>query len=315
MIERIVNNFPIEKSVSSEFLLRLGDGKVWELVAAKGAVPEVRQLGRMMRLKRSYQTADHSKLVFLRNGLGKGKSDGSIQGVDEDLEAYLIELGWKAHTLNSIRLWSHDSAPDFICEFRYQEGSHEQSISSMRLSLLPIYQGAEQLGGLPLHSALVKHNDMGVMLAAPKKTGKSTCCSRFPSPWEVLCDEEALIVRDDRKQFIAHPFPTWSYYVAGDDKKTWDTQHPMPIAGIFFLEQSEKDQVAPIGQGEAAAFINQTATQVCHRFWNNLSHDEVSARKKRLFQNACELAQAIPTFKLRVSLEGRFWEQIERVIF
>ena len=138
MIERIVNNFPIEKSVSSEFLLRLGDGKVWELVAAKGTGSEVRQLGRMMGLKRSYQTADHSKLVFLRNGLGKGKYDKSVEGVDEDLEANFIELGWKAHTLNSIRLWSHDSVPDVFCELRHQEGAHVQSILSMRLSLLPI---------------------------------------------------------------------------------------------------------------------------------------------------------------------------------
>jgi len=253
--------------------------------------------------------------VFIRNGWGKGKYEESYQDVDEDLEAYLSESGWKAHPLNSIRLWSHDSVEDVICEFRHQEGAHQQSISSMRLSLLPIYYGAEQLGGLPLHSALVKYKDMGLMLAAPKKTGKSTCCSRFPSPWQVLCDEETLIVRDDRKQFMAHPFPTWSEYVAGDGKRTWDTQHHVPVAGIFFLEQSEQDQVAPIGQGEAAAFINQTATQVCHRFWNNLSHDEVRARKKRLFKNACELAQAIPTFKLRVSLEGRFWEQIEKVIF
>ena len=185
----------------------------------------------------------------------------------------------------------------------------------MRLSLLPIYKTAEQLGGLPLHSALVKHNDMGVMLAAPKKTGKSTCCSRFPSQWQVLCDEETLIVRDDRKQFMAHPFPTWSEYVAGDGKRTWDTQQHIPVAGIFFLEQSEQDQVAPIGKGEAAAFINQMGTQACYRFWGNLPDDEVRARKKRLFQNACELAAAIPTFKLGVSLAGRFWEQIEKVLF
>jgi SynChlorMet cassette protein ScmC len=315
MIERIVNNFPIEKSVSSEFFLRLGDGKVWALVAAKGTDSEVRQLSKMMRVKRSYQTADHSKLVFIRNGWGKGKFEKSIQSVDEDLEGYLIGLGWKAHTLNSIRLWSHDLVPDVICEFRHQEGAHVQSILSMRLSLLPIYYGAEQSGGLPLHSALVKHNDMGVMLAAPKKTGKSTCCNRFPSPWQVLCDEETLIVRDDQKQFMAHPFPTWSCFVAGDGKRTWDTQQHIPVAGIFFLEQSQKDQVAPLGQGEAAAFINQMATQVCHRFWGNLSHDEVRARKERLFKNASELAKAIPTFKLGVSLEGRFWEEIEKAIF
>ena len=79
MIERRVNNFPIEKTVSSEFLLRLGDGKVWELVAAKGTGSEVRQLGRMMRLKRSYQTTDHSKLVFIRNSLSFDIENPSVQ--------------------------------------------------------------------------------------------------------------------------------------------------------------------------------------------------------------------------------------------
>lgn len=314
MIEKIVNNFPFEKTFSSEFLLELGNGQVWTLAAAKGAGSEVRRLGKMMRLKRSSQTADHSKLVFIRNGWGIGKYDKSIQSADEDLETYLIELGWKAHTLNSIRLWSHDSVPDVVCEFRHQKGAHIESILSMRLALLPIYQTAEMLGGLPLHSALVKNNDMSVMLAAPKKIGKSTCCGRFPSPWQVLCDEETLIVRNNRNQFMAHPFPTWSDYVAGDGKRTWDTQHHMPVAGIFFLEQSEKDQVASLGRGEAAAFINQMATQASYRFWGNLPVDEVRAKKKRLFQNSCELAEATPTFKLKVSLEGRFWEQIEEVL-
>jgi SynChlorMet cassette protein ScmC len=315
MIERSVNNFPIKKNVASEFLLSLGDGKVWVLVASKDTDSEVRQLGRMMRLKRSSDAKDHSKLMFIRNGLGSKQADGSIGGVDEDLEAYLMELGWKAHTLNSIRLWSHDSVPDVVCEFRHREGAHIESILSMRLALLPIYQTAEMLGGLPLHSALVKNNDMSVMLAAPKKIGKSTCCGRFPSPWQVLCDEETLIVRNNRNQFMAHPFPTWSDYVAGDGKRTWDTQHHVPVAGIFFLEQSEKDQVASLGQGEAAAFINQMATQASYRFWGNLPVDEVRAKKKRLFQNACELSEATPTFKLGVSLEGRFWEQIEKVLF
>lgn len=315
MIEKIVHNSPIVKNFSSEFLLRLRDGQVWELVAAKGAGLEVRQLGRMMRLERSFQAAEHSKLVFIRNGLRKAKYGRSIQGVDEDLEAHLIELGWKAHPLNTIRLWSHHSAPDVICEFRHQEGAHDQSIMSMRLSLLPIYQRAEQLGGLPLHSALVQYKEKGLMLAAPRKTGKSTCCNRFPFPWQVLCDEETLIVRDEKKQFMAHPFPTWSCYAAGDANKTWDTQNHIPISKIFFLEQSDRDQVSPLGPGEAAAFINQTATQVCHRFWNNLPDDEVRARKKRVFKNACELARTIPAFRLKASLKGRFWEEIEKVIF
>jgi hypothetical protein len=33
-----------------------------------------------------------------------------------------------------------------------------------------------------------------------------------------------------------------------------------------------------------------------------------------LFNNACELAKAVPAYILRVSLEGRFWEEMEKVI-
>jgi hypothetical protein len=29
---------------------------------------------------------------------------------------------------------------------------------------------------------------------------------------------------------------------------------------------------------------------------------------------ACELARSIPAFRLRLSLDGRFWEEMERVL-
>jgi hypothetical protein len=38
------------------------------------------------------------------------------------------------------------------------------------------------------------------------------------------------------------------------------------------------------------------------------------SRKTKLFENATELAKAVPAFRLQVSLEGRFWEEMEKVL-
>jgi SynChlorMet cassette protein ScmC len=61
-------------------------------------------------------------------------------------------------------------------------------------------------------------------------------------------------------------------------------------------------------------FINQLATQISCRYWNNLDHEDLMSRKTKLFENATELAKAVPAFRLQVSLEGRFWEEMEKVL-
>ena len=32
----------------------------------------------------------------------------------------------------------------------------------------------------------------------------------------------------------------------------------------------------------------------------------------QVFNNACKLAKMVPTFRLRISLHGKFWEEIEK---
>jgi len=45
-----------------------------------------------------------------------------------------------------------------------------------------------------------------------------------------------------------------------------------------------------------------------------MNHDEEKLLKKNLIDNACQLARAIPVFKLQVSLNGKFWEEIQNVL-
>ena len=88
----------------------------------------------------------------------------------------------------------------------------------------------------------------------------------------------------------------------------------VPLSAIFFLEQADVDTALPLSQGEAAVRILQSAMQVWDGKWHPLDGREKGALRRRCFENACELAKAIPAFLLHVSVGGRFWEEMEKVL-
>jgi SynChlorMet cassette protein ScmC len=116
------------------------------------------------------------------------------------------------------------------------------------------------------------------------------------------------------KGYRAHPFPTWSDYLWRNSKKSWQVESSVPLSAILFLEQAEANEILPIGNGETAALIYQSANQVCQKFWRRSDKATRTMQVKRIFDNACALAKTVPAYKLRASLNGRFWEEIERVI-
>jgi SynChlorMet cassette protein ScmC len=260
----------------------------------------------------SSEAKGYPRLIFIQRRTGLSSCAGPTCRLDPNLKEDLPLSGWEQKNFTWLKVWFHPDVPDVICEMGPQVG-YEQDILRMRLSLQPIYQKAQDSGGLPFHAALIEKEGMGILLAAPADTGKSTCCRRIPSPWYVLCDEETLIVNNGQKQnrFVA----TWSEHFLRRSELSWGVQKCLPISAIFFLEQAETDEVVPIGKGQAAVLVYQSAAQVCYRNWVNLSLGEMRNFKKKLFENACALTLKVPAFKLRVSLKGRFWEQMEKVLF
>ena len=187
----------------------------------------------------------------------------------------------------------------------------------LRHVVYTLYRQAQALGAIPLHSALVARDGLGVVLMGNGGAGKSTCCQRLPSNWEALSDDEALVVRDERGRYLAHPFPTWSNFRVQRDPRTWCTERSVPVAAIFFLEQATTDAVVPMGRGHAALLTNQAAWQVWRACSEALRGPEGGGNRAlglQIIENACALARSVPAFTLRVSLTGRFWEHIERVL-
>jgi len=302
---------PIRKGHIGYFL-KLANDQAWHIISTKGTRSWVEKLALIMELK-ACKPNGYPKLIFIQQESSKEGYKAPLYRLSPNIIGGLPNHGWKVHNFGAIQIWSHHDVPDVICEIK-QVKHHELDIIKMWLSLHPIYDQAQNSGGLPLHAALVSQNGKGILLTAPGDTGKSTCCNRLPSPWQALGDDETLIVRDDQEKYRVHPFPTWSDLLWKRSERTWNVQRHLPLSAIFFLEQGDTDKVYLIGQGEATIGIYQSAKQVCQRSWRNLDQEEERAIKKQLFDNACQLAKAVPSFTLHVSLSGRFWEEMEKVL-
>jgi len=212
-----------------------------------------------------------------------------------------------------LRVWSHPEVPDIVCEL-LDTSNHDLTILAMEQALFPIYPAAIERGGMPLHAAPLERDGKGILIAARGGKGKSTCCRLAPRPWNVLCDDETLVVRSGSGAYHAHPFPTWSDYFCRRAEPKWDVQRPSQLSAVFFLDQGKSDQVVPMGEAKAAARINQSAGQVCRRMWRSLDSQVQRENNAKLFANACSLAKKVPAFTLSASLAGRFWESLEKVL-
>ena len=294
--------------------LSLSDDSCWWLTSDQQSRMWLDRLAIMMELNGHTQNGAPA-MIFTKmsNPSDAGAIDGVRSVVRSCLGADCWDDGWSCFDHGTLRMWRHSSVPDVVCEIN-NDGQSSREIVNMWSSLQPVYQRCMGPGGLPFHAAVMESDGLGVLLAAPSGTGKSTCCRRLPDCWKPLCDDETLVVPGKQKEYWAHPFPTWSEHLCEPSKKTWNVQYSVPICGAFFLEQARADEVVPVGQGEAAILMSEAAGQIYRKFWRKLDVEDERKPRMEIFHNACQVAKLIPAFRLRVSLNGRFWEPIERAL-
>lgn len=196
------------------------------------------------------------------------------------------------------------------------EGADDDLLFAQVMQLTTLFGAdAQPRGGALAHGALALIPGVsgeGILLAAPGGAGKTTASSRLPLPWVSLCDDTTLIVRDAEGTYWAHPWPTWSRFLWGGPGGSWDTPRAVRLRAIFFLEQAPRDQAEQLGAGHTAAALVQSIEQAS-RLMTRLA-DHALARVLRLewLDVACALAQRVPGFRLRITLTGAFWEEIQR---
>ena len=229
------------------YQIRLDDDTCWNVtIPSVKLQPWVDRLARIMELGASTNGNSDRRISFIARDNSRPVHTFKPESLDN---------GWKCHDLNTLCVWYHDDIPDVICTVKPFD-TPETEIITMWNALYPIYRESINMGGFPLHAGLAELDGKGVIIAGPGDTGKSTCCTRLPDYWTALCDDEALVVADNKGNFRAHPFPTWSDYLWRGSEKTWNIQRSVPISGIFFIEQSKDDKAIPLGEGQSAVYVN-----------------------------------------------------------
>ncbi len=184
-----------------------------------------------------------------------------------------------------------------------------------------IGQQCQSRGGLLLHSALAALDGQGVLLAGRSGVGKSTASGRLNSPWQSLCDDITLVVRDASGQFWAHPWPTWSNFYGDkrydNHRRHWNTKQAVPLKAIFLLEQATQDAVRPSSQAEALLSLLELARQASRYLWRHGSTNLAALvpYQQQRFENTCGLLGAIPSYLLDVTLTGQFWHEMEKALY
>lgn len=281
------------------YLLTLGDGQRRVLCADEGMTEWLSRFAAILRLAPGC-VGNGPVIYYMSRG-----------GVSPRLFA-----GWECHPLRFFRVWCHPKSPDMILESSWTwEEKRFIPYIMMHEALSVLCADLHVPTALPLHTAALARDagDGGaVALLAPSGTGKSTCAARVPSPWEPLCDDMALIVRDSDGAFRLHPLPTWSEVtMRGRTDLTWDVCRHLPLQAVYLLEQGDRDRVTEVGNGEATAAIFRSSVQIMTPYLNRLDPADVIVLKRRFLENACTLASALPAFRLRATISGRFWEAIE----
>lgn len=276
------------------YCLELADGYGWNIVPSEETVSWAGQFARMMQLKECLD--ERYPKLFIARKYDLKSSNASIVRRSRFVLFHL-----------------HDRGRDITCNIGELE-DHQKEFMKMWEILLPVYEDVNQKCGMVVHSALVEKNGKGVLLAAKGGVGKSTCSKRIPPPWRALCDDESLIRRDPKKGYMVHPFPTWSEYIRKRSSPVWNVREAVPLSGIFFLQQAEKDEAVPIGQGEAALKMCELTSQICRGYRILQEQEEKRTGNIKMLDNAAEIVRTVPSYKLKVSLDGYFWEEIEKAL-
>ena len=120
------------------------------------------------------------------------------------------------------------------------------------------------------------------------------------------------MVKSQDGRYLAHPLPTWTDYIWKRGDNIWPAHKALPLAGIFFFKQSlEEDRVKPLRGSQKALSATRSACEIMLLHCLKSNPGETRELRQTIFNNACEIVQKVPAYRLLVTLTGSFWEHIE----
>ncbi|MCB2198632.1 SynChlorMet cassette protein ScmC [bacterium] len=282
--------------MSIAYHLQLADGTCWQFEADTALTPWLADFASILSLPAAADPPDSSSWTFSVHSTAP-----STLSIDS--------LQWSMYGVN-FQLSESEKKVSAVVPASL-EG--ERRIYSMWSMVQPLYRRATLRGGGPLHAALLARHGVGVLIAAPGGTGKTTTFHRFSEPWKKVTDDELLAVNTD-SGYVIHPFPTWSRFLLDPGNHRWNVNQMLPLGACFFMQQGEDVQIDRLGQSEAAVLIHQSMRQILRRGWQAAGTAQEKRLKLAAFDSSSELAKQVPCWRLTLPLEGTFSDQIEEVL-
>jgi SynChlorMet cassette protein ScmC len=287
------------------YKLSLSDGTTWGFSATHEIFPWLKKLAEIMCLELADLDKIDRRLLFLAHKPENLPNHDQINNEDWNV----LKRG------TAYRIWSHSKVPETIIELNHEFIDHKElQVINMWSSLKQIYLHYIENNGAPFHATLAEIRGKGVLIAASGGTGKSTCYNRLPKYWNPLADDNALAVRIEDNNYRVHPMPTWSDHLWNSKKSTFDSSYSVPLKGMFFLEQSEKDEVISLSRSDALREVYESMKQIWETYWEKTSKKEKQNMSRKLFDTAFNIVKQVPCYKLKATLHGKFWKEIENVL-
>ncbi len=289
---------------------QLADGSRWEL---RGDAPVARWLAELYRILACKPLEGKATHVIHFHGVGE------LSGFFNETPRFSNSSakGWESFKNGTIhRIWRHPDIPEIHVTLHEAFLDHKEiRYINMWSALREIHRYALSRGGTPIHAALGALHGKGFLIAAEGGVGKSTCHGRLRDPWEKLCDDQALILPEKGGKFMVHPLPTWSDHLWRKSRRQWNVERFVPLRAVFFLEQAQTDEAVPLKDpAEAVIKTFKAAKEVWEPAWSKLAGEEKAAQASRLFDNVSRLVRTVQAYRLRATLEGKFWDPLEKVL-
>lgn len=138
--------------------------------------------------------------------------------------------------------------------------------------------------GLYLHSSSVVYEGKGYLFSAPSGTGKST----HTKLWQATFGEEAKVFNDDKTPLRCLDGVWYAYGAPWCGKDNININMKVPVAGICFLKQGQKNAIRRLSQQEA---VSKIVSQTIRMFRDQ-------DRLDLMLSHVGKLVRQIPVFEL-----------------
>lgn len=298
------------KQFPHHYSLSLGEGMIWKFCFSSGLKEWGEEFSSILGLHKNQNNWDHRIFYCM----------------DDETRPlrYSFLKSQNSNTGNQLRCFSfkwmdlqyHPISNEYYGIFHHPANRDKDEVNFIHrmTALFPFYIEMIRSGSLVLHGALFHLSPIGgLAILAPSGTGKSTCARRVPPYWSAWSDDLLLVVKDASNIYRAHPLPTWSNFLWGQDlQNRWDIHQQTLMKGFFFLQKSDEDEVLPLSSTDSAQWLYNSSFEVMEKWIKVFTNTRQREIKRQIFENACDLSRNTTSAILKATKHGSFWKGIER---